>query len=1159
MEELFGIPMPVLMYVLFGIFIATLLVVVAMALRNTVMLKLGIRPISRRPGMTALIIIGIMLSTIIISAAFGTADTLTYSIRDIAINGLRNIDEVIIPARTGEGDEFGQSFIPMDRFEQLSADLAGDDRIDGLMPQLSENVPALNPDEDLSEGRTNLVGIDPAHLSGFGSMQTMSGGTVSLESLAPGEAYVNERAARELELQAGGRLRIFVDDQPVDLTVKGVAENGSFAGIGPTILLPLSGAQDIFGRPESINSIAVSNRGDQLSGNELSEEVTRDLRIRFTDRETATKLKETLGQPAFLDALEEERDDTSDPDLKADLEALLADLRAASLTETLVGALADDDIRSVVFDILGEDDMREVQREAVTLFSELAEFLVLDIKFDILRGADQAGTGVSSFFLIFSTFSIASGIMLIFLIFVLLAGARKSEMGMARAVGAKRRHLVQMFVFEGTAYALVSAAIGVVLGLAVSAMMVGVLNSVFSALDDDFTLQLNFTLPTIVVSYCLGMIITFATVGISAYRVSHLDIVSAVRNLPESLAPPEPPSLSSRLVGLLKGIFRPAIFLWRSLRYVIKLDMVPAVLHLVFTLVWLTLIVWLLDILVQLFRLVWPYLLRGWLLIVIGAALGAAALDVDALGRSSLFGGGVSLFLVGIGLLARTLLARGDIRPDVLDRIVFTATGVAVLVFWALPGSLFETITGELEGDFDVMFVSGIAMVGAAVWTVMYNADLILGALQLATGRFRQLRPVLVTAVAYPLSSKFRTGMTLAMFALVIFTLTIMSILTETFGTQFVETRVSTGGWDIRGSVNPTTPIDDIRSEIEAIETVELSQLEAIGGYTGFGVQVREVEADDQEWSNVGLRAADDGYLQHSAFDLKLIADGFGPAPADVFEAMRSDPSLVVIPGSLLDDTQGEQGQQIDRVFHQVSYDDESMSPFEIEVREPSTRTVVNLKVVGVIDRVHNTNFGSFMIGSKEAVEQAAPFPIPITTYQFRVADLDESKQIAQELERAFLANGMQTEVLEEVLDEQLSALRGFFRLFTGFMALGLFVGIAALGVVSTRAVVERRQQIGMLRAVGYRRSMIQLSFLVESSFVAVLGLAIGAILGIVLSYNAVTDIRAEQGLDTIVFSIPWLQMVVILGVTYLFSLLATYLPARQASRIYPAEALRYE
>ena len=219
--------------------------------------------------------------------------------------------------------------------------------------------------------------------------------------------------------------------------------------------------------------------------------------------------------------------------------------------------LADVEISEVVQDILDADEMRDLQREAATLFSELSEMYVLDIKFDILRGAEQAGTGVSVFFLTFSTFSIASGILLIFLIFVLLAGARKSEMGMARAVGAKRRNLIQMFVFEGTAYALVSAAIGVLLGLVVSALMVGILNSVFSTFDDDFTLTLHFTLPTIIVSYCLGMIITFATVGVSAYRVSYLNIVAAVRNLPESLAPAEPPRLSRRLLGLLLAIVRP--------------------------------------------------------------------------------------------------------------------------------------------------------------------------------------------------------------------------------------------------------------------------------------------------------------------------------------------------------------------------------------------------------------------------------------------------------------------------------------------------------------------------------------------------------------------------------------------------------------------------
>ena len=139
------------------------------------------------------------------------------------------------------------------------------------------------------------------------------------------------------------------------------------------------------------------------------------------------------------------------------------------------------------------------------------------------------------------------------------------------------------------------------------------------------------------------------------------------------------------------------------------------------------------------------------------------------------------------------------------------------------------------------------------------------------------------------------------------------------------------------------------------------------------------------------------------------------------------------------------------------------------------------------------------------------------------------------------------------------SVQRGFWRLFTGFMALGLLVGVAALGVISTRAVVERRQQIGVLRAIGYRRRMVQLSFLLESSFISLLGIAIGAVLGIVLAYQAINDIREEEAIDTIRFTIPWLQIIGMIAVAYAFSLVTTFLPARQASRTYPAEALRYE
>ena len=124
-------------------------------------------------------------------------------------------------------------------------------------------------------------------------------------------------------------------------------------------------------------------------------------------------------------------------------------------------------------------------------------------------------------------------------------------------------------------------------------------------------------------------------------------------------------------------------------------------------------------------------------------------------------------------------------------------------------------------------------------------------------------------------------------------------------------------------------------------------------------------------------------------------------------------------------------------------------------------------------------------------------------------------------------------------------------------MALGLIVGIAALGVIATRSVVERRQQIGMLRAIGFKRRMVQGSFLLESSFVAILGTGIGCLLGLLLGHQVV-DYSGKSD-PSLHFVVPWLQVLGITIGTYLASLLTTFLPAWQASRVYPAEALRYE
>ncbi len=81
-------------------------------------------------------------------------------------------------------------------------------------------------------------------------------------------------------------------------------------------------------------------------------------------------------------------------------------------------------------------------------------------KADTLKLADATGSAFVSMFTTFGSFSIAAGILLIFLIFIMLAAERRGELGIARAVGTRQRNLVQMFLFEGVAYDVLAAAVG---------------------------------------------------------------------------------------------------------------------------------------------------------------------------------------------------------------------------------------------------------------------------------------------------------------------------------------------------------------------------------------------------------------------------------------------------------------------------------------------------------------------------------------------------------------------------------------------------------------------------------------------------------------------------------------------------------------------------
>ena len=1156
MEELFGVPMDTIMVVLLAMFLPVLAGIGVMAWRNRVMLKLGLRNIPRRKSQTALIIFGIMISTLIMAAAFGTGDSITYSIRKNAIDALGTVDEIIVSARADESDTIGSfNYFSLDRYEQLKVELSDFDLVDGLAPGIGEFAPTVNTRTSLSEGQMRITGVAPDSLDGFGRFHLTNGHEIRLETLGPNDALINEEAALELDAMLGDELVTFVGGSSVKFQVQGVVDSGGLAGDGSTLLVRLDRAQEMFGREGQINSIAISNSGGVFEGAEASDEVTDALRVLFTDREIAGQLQTLLNRKDILDQLEILRPTLAE-ELDADLTEIIRGLNEGGLSDDFIGALADEEVQEEVLNAVNQADLAAVELEASTLFAGLAEFRVLDIKKQVLDVANQAGSGVTSIFIIMGLFSIMVGVLLIFLIFVMLAAARRSEMGMARAVGAKQRHLVQMFIFEGTAYSLISGAVGVAMGLGASLIIVFMVNRIFqsggSGAPENFTMFAHFEPRSAVVAYCLGMVITLGTVGISAYRVSRLNIVAAVRGLP----PPVSQSITPyrvRLMAPIWAVVRPFMLLATSLRALAGMEFGQG-LGLLVNAVWATLTIPI-GVIAAIAQAIWVPMSHGWMTVVAGGLFTWLGIESNQAAPLRI---GNTLVIVGIGLTIRTIFHRTGIRREVGDRIAYTFMGVVTLVSWVIPFSSLEDIFGKIDGGIEMFFISGVAMVAAAVWTVMYNADLLLRLLTFVTKPLGWLRPVLVTAVAYPMAAKFRTGLTLAMFALVIFTLIVMSILTEAFSAAVGDAERVAGGWDIQASVNSNTPIEDIRLAIDEKPGLDNQDITAIGGYTAFPVEIRQVGAEEQRWRFYGIRAADDQYLQQTGTTLKLIADGYD-SPEDVWAAVQRDSNLVVTDSLIVPSREQFGNDEIPFELEGVYYEDTEMKTIDIEVRDPRTGTVIPLTIIAVTDRLSDAfgELGRGIIASRKELDDAIPFKIPTTTYRLKAADGVDVATLSKSLESAFRENGMESDVLADLVNDIAAANRAFNYLFTSFMGLGLLVGIASLGVVSLRAVVERRQQIGVLRAIGYRRGMVQLSFLTESSFVVIMGVAIGVGLGTIISYNIVKDIQEE--VETVRFAIPWIQIGIIVAIAYVFSLATTYMPARQASRIYPAEALRYE
>ncbi|HZY57228.1 MAG TPA: FtsX-like permease family protein, partial [Rubrobacteraceae bacterium] len=472
-----------------------------------------------------------------------------------------------------------------------------------------------------------------------------------------------------------------------------------------------------------------------------------------------------------------------------------------------------------------------------------AGFQVSQIKKETIEGG---GFRISDIFLMISSFAILAGILLIVNIYTMLAEERKSELGILRAVALKRSGLVRLFVYEGYAYSLLSSLLGALVGLGVAAGLVWGLNQATAIFVDLFNREL--TIPfhvepaSLLVAAACGLLITFLAVFFTSLRISNLNVVAAIRDLPEEKA--------SRRRGC---------------------------------------------------RLV----LQG-LLLVVGLALTAAGFLVEGghlpepvpgfSGYLMLLGPVAAAFGLGL-LLSRALPAR----------IVWTGVGAGILAYAYFANDL-EAVARANEESPAMFFVEGVLMVLGAVLLAAFNLGLVYGALRLLMRLAPALAPVLKIAVAHPASRPARTGFTLAMFALVLYMVTISSIFSSTQSAASERARdEQLSGYDGAVQSGPIAPIGDFEAKVKENDVLR-SAITGSNRLTAGGVELPEYKAADYTTSfgppigqaAPGANVAEyvtyvpDGFLFGTTDELEERSPEYA-TDREAWEALGRDPNLAIL------------------------------------------------------------------------------------------------------------------------------------------------------------------------------------------------------------------------------------------------------------------------
>lgn len=324
-----------------------------------------------------------------------------------------------------------------------------------------------------------------------------------------------------------------------------------------------------------------------------------------------------------------------------------------------------------------------------------------------------------------------------------------------------------------------------------------------------------------------------------------------------------------------------------------------------------------------------------------------------------------------------------------------------------------------------------------------------------------------------------------------------------------------------------------------------------------------------------------------SSLDRAVLADYFvtgvnhGPIPPAVLGAVRDTPGVAHVAGSgmVISNVDGHQviggaavGGKLGDVVRYTITDGTDLTPDGMIVAERTATdkgwtvgktlafarpdgVTVDVPVVGVFE--NNNALGQWVLGSSAYEKVVPPSTQMLTGVFVRAAPGKEGAGLDQRLADStakYLTVQVQTNAqykssVSSLIDQMLGVL---------YALLGLALVVAVLGIINTLAlsVVERRQEIGMERAIGMVRGQVRRMVYLESVLIAVFGALLGVVLGCGLAVALVRTLR-EWGIGSPV--LPWSLIVTTLVGAAVVGVVAAVWPAIRAARTNPLDAIAGE